>query len=192
MNQLKKYISNGTWLSKMTEQAAWGLTDLIRNLGPNVKGIEIGVQLGMNSYMLLDACPNIQRIVGIDPYEPYIDWDHAITRTEQEITWELFKENLDILGDRFVLFKEHSWDAAGELEDNSYDFVFVDGDHSIKAVLKDLDLYVPKVKKGGIIAGHDIGLHSVNMAVRGWCRHHGIPQEHINITENQTWFWYKT
>jgi predicted O-methyltransferase YrrM len=190
-SQLKKYISQGTWLSKMTDQAAWGLIDLIKNLGHNIKGIEIGVQLGMNSYMLLDACPNITKIIGIDPYEPYADWDHNVTRTDQEIIWEVFKENLELMQNRFELYKEYSWDAADQFEDESFDFVFIDGDHSIKAVLKDLDCYAPKIKKGGIIAGHDVGLHSVNIAVTGWCKKHGVPSKEIIVTENQTWYWTK-
>jgi predicted O-methyltransferase YrrM len=40
-------------------------------------------------------------------------------------------------------------------EDESIDFLFIDADHSFEAVKKDLKLWYPKVKTGGIIAGHD-------------------------------------
>lgn len=42
------------------------------------------------------------------------------------------------------------------LKDNYLDFLFIDGDHSYEGVKKDFELYVPLVKKNGIIALHDI------------------------------------
>lgn len=55
--------------------------------------------------------------------------------------------------------------AASMFEDESIDFVFVDGDHSTEAVLRDIEIWLPKVKKGGILAGDDIGWDSVKKAV---------------------------
>jgi len=42
-------------------------------------------------------------------------------------------------------------------DDGFFDMVFVDGDHSLKGVINDIKNYLPKVKKGGILAGHDAG-----------------------------------
>ena len=39
--------------------------------------------------------------------------------------------------------------------DRYFDFVYVDGDHSYKGSKSDLRNYYPKVKRGGVIAGHD-------------------------------------
>jgi predicted O-methyltransferase YrrM len=98
-------------------------------------------------------------------------------------------ENTDLMKGRFELLKMKSDDAAEILEDGVYDFVFIDGDHSIKAVLNDLDRYVSKIRKGGILAGHDIGLSSVNMAVGAWTRRKYIDPKKINLVENHAWFW---
>lgn len=38
----------------------------------------------------------------------------------------------------------------------SVDFLFIDGDHSYEGVKQDFEMYSPFVKKGGIIAFHDI------------------------------------
>ena len=38
---------------------------------------------------------------------------------------------------------------------NFFDFVYIDGDHSYKGAKSDLRNYYPKVKRGGVIAGHD-------------------------------------
>jgi predicted O-methyltransferase YrrM len=39
------------------------------------------------------------------------------------------------------------------------DFLFIDGDHTYEGVKRDFELYSPLVKKGGIIAFHDIAVH---------------------------------
>ena len=42
-----------------------------------------------------------------------------------------------------------------KFEDDSIDFLFIDGDHRYEGIKKDLQLWFPKIKNGGIIAGHD-------------------------------------
>ena len=46
-----------------------------------------------------------------------------------------------------------------------FDLVFIDGDHSFEGALKDFQNYYPKIKKGGIFAGHDIQLDSIRNAL---------------------------
>jgi len=41
------------------------------------------------------------------------------------------------------------------LPDESYDFVYLDGDHSYEGVKAEIPLYWEKVKRGGVLAGHD-------------------------------------
>ena len=55
--------------------------------------------------------------------------------------------------------------AANMFEDESIDFMFIDGDHSTEAVLRDIEIWLPKVKTGGILAGDDIDWASVKQAV---------------------------
>ena len=42
------------------------------------------------------------------------------------------------------------------LKDNKVDFIYIDGDHNYEGVKKDFEMYSPLVRKGGIIAFHDI------------------------------------
>ena len=46
-------------------------------------------------------------------------------------------------------------EAAGLFKDESLDAVFIDADHSYEAVKMDIQNWMPKVRKGGILAGHD-------------------------------------
>lgn len=43
------------------------------------------------------------------------------------------------------------------MQDRSVDLVFLDGDHSFAGVMEDWHEWLPKVKPGGWLAGHDYG-----------------------------------
>lgn len=55
--------------------------------------------------------------------------------------------------------------ASHYFKDGSLSFVFVDADHSYEAVKHDIQLWLPKVKKGGVLAGHDFPQEPVAKAV---------------------------
>jgi predicted O-methyltransferase YrrM len=63
---------------------------------------------------------------------------------------KLFKNNKQV-----VIHRQKSEETVKNFTKNYFDWVFVDGDHSYEYVKKDLELYYPKVKPGGIIAGDD-------------------------------------
>jgi hypothetical protein len=46
-------------------------------------------------------------------------------------------------------------DALNEFEDNSLDFVYIDGNHRIKWIIADIYEWYKKIKPGGFIGGHD-------------------------------------
>lgn len=76
---------------------------------------------------------------------------------ELSIIYDIYKTNVEKAGLRQYItdIKMDSWDAARYFEDCSLDFVFIDADHTYDCVKADILAYLPKVKVGGIIAGHD-------------------------------------
>lgn len=58
-----------------------------------------------------------------------------------------------------------SLEAAEEYEDETLDFVFIDACHAYEYITSDINAWLPKVKYGGILAGHDYNRDSVKKAV---------------------------
>jgi predicted O-methyltransferase YrrM len=56
--------------------------------------------------------------------------------------------------DKIRLIEKYSYDAVNDVSEE-IDFIFIDGDHSYKGLKLDWEMWLPKVKSGGIIALHD-------------------------------------
>jgi predicted O-methyltransferase YrrM len=83
----------------------------------------------------------------------YPEW-----KTKLYNKFALPEQELDLLradshhSESFSMVKSH-FDGA------DLDYLFIDGDHSYEGVKKDYEMYSPLVRKGGIIAFHDIIEH---------------------------------
>jgi predicted O-methyltransferase YrrM len=164
-----------------------GLLPFIQELTGEIVGCEIGVCHGFTTEYFLKNTPTIKKVYVVDNYPAFVDWDGTrITAERQEVTKRLCKSKLEKFGDKVVFAYESSVTFAQTLEDDSLDYVFVDGDHSYEATLADIQNYWPKVKKGGIFAGHDINLTSVDNAVKEFFK-----ETPVKVVENNAWFLIK-
>jgi predicted O-methyltransferase YrrM len=70
---------------------------------------------------------------------------------------DIFKENIEKIGtkDIVTIHDMTSLEAAKLIPDESLDICFIDADHHYEAVKADILAYLPKIKPGGIICGHD-------------------------------------
>lgn len=168
-----------------------GLWPYIKRLGEKVKGIEIGTCRAESTAYLLEKCPNINLLTTIDPYKGYQDWNGEITQETVDRFRTIAQKNLERFKKRVVMLRDQSVNAADKFEDESVDFIFVDGDHSYDATLADCIRYYPKLKKGGLFCGHDYSsIQGVKDAVDEFRRQNGIKAP-INPTMNSAFFWYK-
>jgi cephalosporin hydroxylase len=67
---------------------------------------------------------------------------------------------------RVMFEKVDSFVAANNFEDASIDMCFIDANHEEDFVRRDIESYLPKMKKGGTLCGHDISYRGVSKAVR--------------------------
>lgn len=119
---------------------------------------EIGVALAINSESIL-LMLNVKQMYLIDPYTtytiPYRWRKKTIPESLQKERLLLAQERLQRWTSKCTWLLEPSADAASKIPDNHLDFIYIDGKHSYQAIHQDLSLYYPKMKKGGILAGHD-------------------------------------
>jgi hypothetical protein len=133
-------------------------------------GVEVGVAAGEYSEILMKANPQMV-LWGIDPYTPYRGYrDYVRLGTYTSLKEEAHKR-LDGFGS-YTFLEEFSPAAADNFADGSLDFVYLDGNHSEPYITQDIEAWTPKVRKGGIVAGHDYarikskdGIASGNWAV---------------------------
>ena len=64
-----------------------------------------------------------------------------------------------------TFFHESSDSAHTKIQNESVDLLYIDGDHEMESTARDIRNYAPKVRPGGVIAGHDINSEKVRRAV---------------------------
>jgi hypothetical protein len=80
--------------------------------------------------------------------------------------YNTFLTNMSPLEEYYFPLKISSLSAASKFKDKSIDFVYIDASHEYLDVIKDIKSWMPKVKPGGIIAGHDYAnFYGVTQAV---------------------------
>ena len=117
-------------------------------------GVEIGVFKGEFSKTLLSGWGGTLYMV--DPWRglggDYID------KTNHKHHTSIFQDAMDSIEgyeNRGIMIRALSEEAVHLFEDNSLDFIYIDGNHGYNHVKQDLELWWPKLKSGGIMSGHD-------------------------------------
>lgn len=118
---------------------------MVKQNKKNLIGLEIGVHRGEHSYNMLRLL-DIKRLFLVDPYLPSFKRNKHYAKA-----YSILRKWRDKT--RFIINK--SEDASDIFNDNYFDFVYIDGDHGYKSVKRDIELYYQKVKKNGVLGGHD-------------------------------------
>jgi len=170
-----------------------GIPEYINKLGEGTIGLELGVWTGENFAYILQQCPGIKTLYGIDQYKPYQDWNRPITQEMIDDVKRQALENIEASGhkDKVILHEVSAVEGLSLIPDGSLDWIFVDGDHSYEGTLSDCEKYYPFLKKGGFFCGHDYSsIEAVHQAVSDFRAKNNITAP-INLSKNSTFFWYK-
>lgn len=156
--------------------------------GPR-KGVEIGVRYGKFSKILCGANPELE-LKSIDPYKViYNEWETAAYgKNNLESIFRRAKKLLAPYNTEIV--RKTSMEAVRDFPYESLDFVYIDGSHEFDYVMCDIVEWGKRVKRGGIISGHDYcKTHwAVRLAVDAYAKAHEI--DVVNLTEDATPSWW--
>lgn len=160
-------------------------------------GAEVGVFEGDYSRWLLRMIPGL-KLYGIDAWEPYGGYNDF---EDKRLTDSYDKARENTRGYDCELIKGWSDEVVHEFKDESLDFVFIDGNHSYEWCVWDIANWSKKVRKGGIVYGHDYDDYSNNRrwsemnvmnAVDGWVKSYKIhPLFIISKNKNRSWMYVK-
>ena len=123
-----------------------------RNKDDYKRMIEIGAYMGESTFLF--GCSGIfKEINTIEPHKGKEEFNDMFEYTWDDVKLEFEKNTRHF--NNIIHHKDFSYNISNQFQDNQYDFVYIDADHTYESVKKDLELYLPKVKNGGIIGGHD-------------------------------------
>lgn len=114
-------------------------------------------------------------------------------QTFGDLLYERTTQKLAPFGERSEIVRATSEEAASRFEDESLDFVYIDADHDFKAVSQDLAVWVPKVKVGGLLSGHDFNpgrKSGVRRAVMRLAKRMDWSY-HLSREQARSWFMWK-
>jgi hypothetical protein len=133
------------------------LIDLIEASNGEINRMaEVGVWRGNTTKRVLKKCHSIlTQYWAIDPWKPF-----SVGKAKH-LTEEMWNERyLSVCALQKWFFNLHilrmtSLEAAALFRDAYFDLVFLDADHSYESTLADIRAWLPLVRTGGWLTGHD-------------------------------------
>jgi hypothetical protein len=185
----KPYIDK-RWTSRIpagSGDASWipgfDIPKLISDV-ENPIGVEIGTAEGYTTEYLLTMLPEL-RLTGVDPYQPYEDWN-GDKNLNKETEYQAFQRRIARFGERYNHLLMTSDEAVEGFGNRLLDFVFVDGLHTYDQVLRDCQNWMPKVKWGGVLCGHDYNrIEDVRKAVNDFAASENLE---IQFAHQDMWY----
>lgn len=127
----------------------------LNGLGLVNRAVEVGTHRGDFAFHFLTQW-NGRELVCVDHWQPDYDPNDPAARGDREEDRQACVRRLIRFGDRATIMQRSSAEAARTFSNGSLDFVYVDADHRKSAVFADLTRWYPKLRPGGVLAGHDV------------------------------------
>jgi predicted O-methyltransferase YrrM len=156
---LDSYKGRGFYRGLVANQDAYEIRTLyerVQAINPRVI-VEIGTRDGASLYLWSQASPNLKTLVSIDL--PGGIHGGGYIKQRSYLYHQFIAHNPDV---NLHLLRLDSQKPSTKaqlqtiLNNQSIDFLFIDGDHRYEGVKRDYDLYRSLVRQGGMIAFHDI------------------------------------
>eukprot|EP00985_Skeletonema_marinoi_P024818 scaffold17609_cov154-Skeletonema_marinoi.AAC.2 len=132
---------------------------LQEKLSNYTKGAEVGVWKGDFSKYMLENMPTLTSYVLVDSWRHLDNWNKPWNKdnAEFEAVFQTAMQNTKSFQDAGIcsVVRGTNVEAAPQIPDASLDFVYLDGDHTLRGIMFDLNLYAPKVRPGGMVCGDD-------------------------------------
>jgi cephalosporin hydroxylase len=166
--------------------------NMVDRFGDNSHFVEIGSFKGGSAAFMAVEIINSGKNIKFDCIDLWSDfWDSDSKDLKNNTIYlnmyETFLNNIKPVSHIINPIRSDSHLASSLYNDNSLNFVYIDANHHYDYIKKDLQLWYPKIKKGGIFAGHDFINNKtcqVQQAVEEFCRIYKLT---VNLEEGGSW-----
>jgi len=183
----KKRIDRTRWQKSPCDEIA-------QRLPASGRWAEVGVANGYNAVGVFSRKPDTSAIL-VDGWavggERYRNSGDAAARLNKDQCEQTFRRACRLVGkyDAKVIRKD-SLAAAAEVPDQSLDLVYIDAEHTKEAVLADIFAWLPKVRAGGWLGGHDYN-HPMESRKKLWGVKAAVDEVfggQVELGAGHTWF----
>jgi hypothetical protein len=163
---------------------------LLKNTPENGIFVELGAWKGKSTTFIVTEIINQNRKINFYTIDLFKNDSNIMD--EKEIAaygknysiFEEYEKNTQHLSSHYKTIVSDSSKASSQFEDGSVDTIFIDAGHTYDAVKNDIISWVPKIKKGGIVSGHDYRESWKNDVIKAVNEILGAP----DFVENDCWF----
>lgn len=123
--------------------------------------LEVGVWRGKFAKEVLEHCKEIEKYYMIDPWARLPDWNKPLNvdpRMFDDVYSEAMRKT-EFASEKRIVLRGRTKEVIGEIPDESLDFAYIDGDHTLRGITIDLIKTLPKIKINGFIAGDDFSVN---------------------------------
>ena len=134
-----------------------GLRRLTEDLPASIDMAEIGVYAGSSTLIFLES-GKVKSLLAVDPWmDELLSWEVKRHNVPMEDVYQTFVARVSQKHPQVTAVRKTSGDAAAEAaaQGRTFDFVYIDGDHSYESCIADIKAWLPLIRPGGVIAGHD-------------------------------------
>ena len=135
---------------------------ILEQLNKNSKVVEVGVWKGDFSKQIWNiSSPNLLILVDSWTFDEKVRGCAPQVNGEEPLNQNFFDQAKNDTFNKFENIQNvhildlNSLDASNNYEDNFFDYIYIDAEHTYKAVTNDLKVWYPKLKKNGILFGDD-------------------------------------
>lgn len=132
--------------------------DMVQNHGDGAHFVEVGSWKGHSAAFMAVEIANSGKNIRLDMVDIMTEDSPNIYRKDRVAHFlerhEEIRRNLSPVPWVNIIPKA-SEEASQMYSDHMLDFVYIDADHHYENIKKDIQCWLPKIKKGGILAGHD-------------------------------------
>lgn len=141
-------------------------------------GAEIGVDWGEYSNLLL-TFSELNALWSIDSWEG--KWVHRLK--------EVYPK-LGTHGERSKIIVRRSVEASEQFIDGQLDFIYIDADHRYEGITADIKAWFPKLRIGGMFAGHDYVIERKCDVISAVDEFMKGRKEDLHLTQEHLTSWY--